>query len=223
MTHSTGPGRRDAGQALPFYIVAVAGLLFLAFAFFAVGQAAAKRNDAQSAADAAALAAGQKYRDQLGEGLLDALLSGTDPGDLLDGRGIGSGEACAQAERFAQRNRAGATCEPSSWPTSFAVKVTTDDTVGHSVVDVTESTHAEAAATSVVEPRCSLRPGPTPSPSPSSSATPPATGGDDGDDGQGDGPAPVRLLCEGKEWTVDPAHPQDLPEASDLFSVRLTE
>ncbi|WP_194292244.1 pilus assembly protein TadG-related protein [Streptomyces jumonjinensis] len=35
----------------------VAGLLFLALAFFAVGQAGASRNGTQSGADAAALAA----------------------------------------------------------------------------------------------------------------------------------------------------------------------
>jgi hypothetical protein len=39
----------DAGQAFPIYIVVVGGLLFLAFAYFAVGQAAANRNGAQTA------------------------------------------------------------------------------------------------------------------------------------------------------------------------------
>jgi len=60
-------GRGDAGQAFPIYITVVAGLLFLAFAYLAVGQAAANRNGAQTAADAAALAAAQDTRDQLAE------------------------------------------------------------------------------------------------------------------------------------------------------------
>ncbi|MGV9241848.1 pilus assembly protein TadG-related protein, partial [Streptomyces nigra] len=52
------PHRRgDTGQAFPIYITVAAGLLFLAFAYLAVGQAAANRNGAQTAADAAALAA----------------------------------------------------------------------------------------------------------------------------------------------------------------------
>ncbi|MFE7120718.1 pilus assembly protein TadG-related protein, partial [Streptomyces sp. NPDC057654] len=64
----TRPARRalgDAGQAFPIYITAVVGILFLALAFFAVGQAGAKKNGAQTAADASALAAAQDYRDQL--------------------------------------------------------------------------------------------------------------------------------------------------------------
>ena len=56
---------RDDGQAFPIYITVVGGLLFLAFAYFAVGQAAVNRNGAQTAADAAALAAAQEARDQL--------------------------------------------------------------------------------------------------------------------------------------------------------------
>lgn len=61
------PPRRysDAGQAFPIYITVVAGLLFLAFAYLAVGQAAVNRGGAQTAADAAALAAAQDTRDQL--------------------------------------------------------------------------------------------------------------------------------------------------------------
>lgn len=62
----TAKPRGDAGQAFPIYVVMVAGLLFLAFAFFAVGKASATRNEAQGAADAAALAAAQDARDTLG-------------------------------------------------------------------------------------------------------------------------------------------------------------
>ncbi|MFI2238874.1 pilus assembly protein TadG-related protein [Streptomyces chrestomyceticus] len=221
----------DAGQAFPLYIVAVAGLLLLAFAFFAVGQAAATRNTAQTAADAAALAAGQKYRDQLSTELLDAIRTGAPWKDLLGGRGVPGAEACANAQWFAGRNDADATCTAGSYPTSFAVEADTRKTVGRSVIPGTENTHASARARAVVEPRCT--PGPEPEPTP----TPTPTPGEGDDPGQGDGddqgdggdpptndPPTVNLTCEdGKEWTVDPADPRDLPEAADLFSVRLAE
>lgn len=233
----TRHGRRDAGQAFPVYIVAVGGLLFLALAFFAVGQAAATRNGAQTAADAAALAAGQTYRDLLTKSLLDGLRDGsyaTDPAawkDLLNGRGAPSDAACASADWFAGRNGAdvsGLGCVPDSWPTSFAVTVTTRNTVGNSVIPMTRSTHAKSAATSVVGPRCTLA-APAPAPAPADGGGGPGgEGGTGGADGKGggkgkDGPghAPVELRCDGKRWALDPDHLQDLPEASDLFSVRL--
>ncbi|MEV5599137.1 pilus assembly protein TadG-related protein [Streptomyces sp. NPDC052496] len=223
---------RDAGQAFPVYLVAVAGLLFLAFAFFAVGQAAATRNSAQTAADAAALAAGQKYRDQLRTELLDAVRTGAPWEDLLGGRGVPGDEACANAQRFAGRNDADATCTPGSYPTSFAVEADTRKTVGRSVIPGTENTHASARARAVVEPRCTPGPEPEPEPGDEEGGTPPADEppADDppADDPPADDPPPgppaAHLTCEdGKEWTVDPAAPDDLPEAADLFSVRLAE
>lgn len=65
--------RPDAGQAFPIYIMMVAGLLFLALAFFAVGKASALRNEAQGAADASALAAGQSAREQFEAPFIEAL------------------------------------------------------------------------------------------------------------------------------------------------------
>ncbi|MFH9421395.1 pilus assembly protein TadG-related protein [Streptomyces sp. NPDC017529] len=217
------PRARDAGQAFPFYIVAVAALLFLAFAFFAVGQAAATRNSAQTAADAAALAAGQKYRDQLTEKLLGAIRTGAPWEDFLGARGVPGDEACQNAQWFAGRNDADVRCTPGSYPTSFAVRADTRKTVGRSVIPGTENTHASAEARAVVAPRCTAGPARPPEP------------GDDSAPGQGDGdgppagdpPAgdpPVDLDCEdGVDWTIDPADPRGLPEAADLFSVRLAE
>ncbi|MEU8784184.1 pilus assembly protein TadG-related protein [Streptomyces sp. NPDC048637] len=226
--------RRDAGQAFPLYIVAVGGLLFLALAFFAVGQAAATRNGAQTAADAAALAAGQKYRELLRKGVLDGLRDGsyrTDPTaweELLNGRGAPSEEACASARWFAGRNGAavsGSGCTPDSWPTSFAVQVTTRNAVGNSVIPVTRSKHASAEAKSVVGPRCTL------DPAKDDTGGADGKGGKDGKDGKDDeggkgakdedAPAPVEITCDGKRWTLDPAHLAELPDAADLFSVRL--
>ncbi|KAA6215441.1 hypothetical protein CP973_34695 [Streptomyces albofaciens JCM 4342] len=226
-----GGARRlqDSGQAFPVYIVAVAGLLFLALAFFAVGQAAAVRNSAQTAADAAALAAGQKYRDQLSTELLDAVRTGAPWQDFLDGRGVPGDEACGNAQWFAGRNDADATCTPGSYPTSFAVKADTRKTVGRSVIPGTEGKHASARAKAVVEPRCVA--GPEREPEPGTGREPePGTGREpEPGTGQGDDrPAPgsaLDLVCEhGKKWTIDLADPRgELPEASDLFSVRLAE
>ncbi|MFF4601783.1 pilus assembly protein TadG-related protein [Streptomyces sp. NPDC001339] len=226
--------RRDAGQAFPLYIVAVGGLLFLALAFFAVGQAAATRNGAQTAADAAALAAGHKYRELLTKDLLDGLRDGRYAGDrdawgdLLNGRGAPSAAACASADWFAGRNDAGVTsCTPDSWPTSFAVTVRTRNTVGRSVIPGTDSTHASAEARSVVGPRCALTPG-----TDAKGKDGPEGKGKDGPEGKGEDdpkpgpapgpkPAPVTLTCDGKRWTLDPDDLHHLPDATDLFSVRL--
>ncbi|MEV7377856.1 pilus assembly protein TadG-related protein [Streptomyces lydicus] len=239
-THTRRSGR-DAGQAFPLYIVAVGGLLFLALAFFAVGQAAATRNGAQTAADAAALAAGQKYRDLLTEDLLDGLRDGSYQSDraawedLLNGRGAPSPAACDSARWFAGRNDAGLdACTPDSWPTSFAVRVTTRKAVGRSVIPATSSAHGEAEAKAVVGPRCTAAPATGDDGGKGDGG---GSGGTDGDGGKGGkggkggdggkggkdspGSAPVKLRCDGKEWTLDPAHLQDPPDASDLFSVRL--
>ncbi|MFH8569043.1 pilus assembly protein TadG-related protein [Streptomyces sp. NPDC017993] len=232
--------RRDAGQAFPLYIVAVGGLLFLALAFFAVGQAAATRNGAQTAADAAALAAGQKYRDQLSTALLDAIRAGGGDDDasawedLVNGRGVPSAAACAAADWFAGQNDAAvSTCTPDSWPTSFAVTVKTRNTVGDSVIPGTENRHASAKAQSVVGPRCTIDTPPSDDGGPTGgTAGKDGAGGeggkggegdteDEGGEGKGDKPPPVTLLCDGRSWTLDPDKPQDLPDASDLFSVRL--
>ncbi|MGD3107906.1 pilus assembly protein TadG-related protein [Streptomyces sp. YGL11-2] len=216
--------RRDAGQTLPIYIVAIGGLLFLALAFFAVGQAAATRNGAQTAADAAALAAGQKYREELGTSFLDALRNSTgDPTawqDLLNGRGAPSAAACRSADWYAGRNDAAvSSCTPDSWPTSFAVTVKTRNTVGRSVIPGTEDEHAAARAKAIVEPRCTLgAPTPPPGTLPAPTPTPTPTG-----DGKGTGSAPITLTCDGKGWTLDPAHLRALPAAADLFSVRLAQ
>ncbi|WKX72300.1 pilus assembly protein TadG-related protein [Streptomyces sp. XD-27] len=146
----------DAGQAFPIYITAVAGLLFLALVFFAVGQAGAARNGGQTAADAAALAAAQNYRDQLRTSLQKAIGSGgRDWSDILAGRGVRADGACDDARWFAGRNDADVTaCRPGYLPASFTVTVRTRHTVGKSVVPGTERRHATAKAKAVVEPRC---------------------------------------------------------------------
>ncbi|MDF9815337.1 hypothetical protein M2266_004568 [Streptomyces sp. SPB162] len=143
------------------YIVAVAALFFLAFAFFAVGQASVVRNSAQTAADASALAAARSARDDVKDAFNKALREGDLPrlGDLLAGAGMQGAGACEAAETMAVANHADRqTCERVDGPPGYAVGVRTQGTVGKSVIEGTEDKHAVAHATAVVDPRCTVGP-----------------------------------------------------------------
>ena len=83
----------------------VAGLLFLAFAYLAVGQAAANRNGAQTAADAAALAAAQETRNQMAGDWLEVVDDPTKWQDILDGDNAVF-DACWRAYELADQNDA---------------------------------------------------------------------------------------------------------------------
>ncbi|MET8661115.1 MULTISPECIES: pilus assembly protein TadG-related protein [Streptomyces] len=145
--------RGDAGQAFPIYIVMVAGLLFLALAFFAVGKAAALRNGSQGAADAAALAAAQKARDDFGTGFYASL-----PGNTLDVfLGAPFVPPCSEAERLANANEADMTlCVPSNGylRDTITVEVKGRDPVDSPVLPGSRSKFAEAEATALIEFRC---------------------------------------------------------------------
>ncbi|MEU6255555.1 pilus assembly protein TadG-related protein [Streptomyces sp. NPDC047043] len=200
-------GRRygDAGQAFPIYITVVGGLLFLAFAYFAVGQAAANRNGAQTAADAAALAAAQETRDQLAGMWVDNVLDPTQWQDILNGnKAVLNG--CPRADQLAAQNDAhvdGPTggCQPSLVPLSYTVFVKADKPVGESIVPGTENHYAHAHATAVIESLCTFKP--------------PAE----------DAGADVlpRLSCKDRDWDLDPDDLTDLPGPEDLFDVHLAD
>ncbi|WNI19756.1 pilus assembly protein TadG-related protein [Streptomyces sp. ITFR-21] len=140
----------------------MAALFFLSFAYLAVGQASVARNGAQTAADAAALAAAREERDLLGNQFLAALLAG-DQAALRQLLTYAAGEAgCggapgAAAADYAADNQAELTdCAPVFGPPGFRVAVRTLGTVGPSVVPGTEDIKAVAHATAVLEPRCTL-------------------------------------------------------------------
>ncbi|MFK0232434.1 pilus assembly protein TadG-related protein [Streptomyces vinaceus] len=200
----------DKGQAFPIYIVLVAGLLFAGFAFFVVGMAGTTRSNAQGAADAAALAAAREARDNVFLGLDLLALKPADwekivNGDLLDGTG-----ACGAAAEFAALNNASANCTAAI--PQFTVMVTTNDTVGKSVIPASGDMRGKATAKARIEPRCSLgsAPTPTPTPTPSPSATP--------------GAGTVTFECSGKALSLDPAKPGPLSQlARALFAVRLVD
>ncbi len=208
MTDRTG----DQGQAFPIYVVVVAGLLFAAFAFFAVGQAAVTRSDAQGAADAAALAAAREARDHLVPGLDLAALKPKDWEDVLGGKRLDlNGETCEQAALFAAKNDATATCTGKAL--SFTVEAKTNGTVGRSVIPGTDTMHGTASATAVIEPRCHLGSLPAPTRSP-----------DSADTGAGE-PGTIEIQCKGgKKLDFDPLKPKTWRTlARTLFDVRLTD
>ncbi|MER5968590.1 hypothetical protein ABT112_02395 [Streptomyces sp. NPDC002055] len=213
----------------------MAGLLFLAFAYFAVAQAVDRRSGGQTAADAAALAAAQDARAQLRTALLDPLLDLGDLLDLLNGQGVEFATACAEAQSFAARNDAdvvgGEGCRRVD--DGFTVTVETRSTVGDSIVPGTENRHARATATAVVEPLCRVAPTPsgTASGRPDDGATGPADdepeetdepGGEEDPEADEEKPG-LELDCDGQVWVIGPGDGAPLPEAADLFSVHLRD
>lgn len=190
----------DAGQAFPIYITVVGGLLLLAFAYLAVGQAAANRNGAQTAADAAALAAAQDTRDQLAQQWAEEIRDPAKWQDIFEGAPAVK-ESCPRAYELAAENEAHVTsCAPTG-PLGYEVEVEADKSVGDSVVPGTEDVHAKASAKAVIEPLCTFE---LPGESTADAALP-------------------RLTCKDRDWDVDPAQPADLPEPKDLFDVHLAE
>ncbi|HEY5833567.1 pilus assembly protein TadG-related protein [Streptomyces sp.] len=181
------------------YIVAMSALFFLAFAYFAVGQAAVTRNSAQTAADAAALAAARELRDEVKVDFLRAL-TGDDLdalARLLANAGTDDGSACAAAGTYADDNQAELRgCDPVSGPPGYTVTVRTLGTVGSSVIDGTEDKHAEATATAVVEPRCTF--------------------------GDKDGHT-IRFACRDGDLTIDPTADGFTLDLSAFYSVHLSK
>lgn len=174
------------------------GLLLLAFTFFVFAQAAVVRSGAQSAADAAALAAAQEARDQMFENLLGAA-DEEDAEDALEGIDE-TGSACEEAARLAARNDAEVTsCQAADVGREYTVDVVSTDTVGDSVIPGTEEQTARTQATAVIGALC--------------------------DDAEEDGDR-IELSCEDRDWTIDPDDEDsgdDVPEARDLFEVYLED
>lgn len=179
----------------------VAGLLFLAFAYLAVGQAAANRNGAQTAADAAALAAAQDARDQLAGKWTDMVRDPTKWRDILHGIAQGLAPSCPRAAELAAQNDASLTgCDEDGL--DFRVEVRTDKSVGDSIIPGTEDVRSKAHALAVIDPLCDV-------------------------EAPGEGPAGdvlPEITCKGdRNWTPDPDDPASLPEPQDLFRVHLAD
>ncbi|MFD8674700.1 pilus assembly protein TadG-related protein [Streptomyces seoulensis] len=186
----------DAGQVFPIYITVVAGLLFLALAYLAVGQAAVNRSGAQTAADAAALAAAQEARDQLADTWVDDLLDPTKWGDIFDGTAPVDNPCWRAGELAAQNDAQLDGCDGGAL--EYTADVTTNKTVGHSVVPGTDGLKATASATAVIKPLCTF-------------------------DLVGAGHALPQLDCDGILWDLKPDGGGDLPGPEDLFDVHLAD
>lgn len=176
-------------------------------AFFTFAQAASARNGAQSAADAAALAAAQQARDELLLDLGEAIEAGN--GDWLNwidlsGGLPAEGEATTAAAELAAQNNS--TLEGAALLTEvdgdpgFQVDVVTDFTVGDSIIPGTEDMTAKAQAVAVIQPRCDFDVNANPA-------------------------QPVTLDCDGVPVDIDPENFDlgDLPDASVMFSVYLAK
>lgn len=177
----------------------MAALLFLGVAYFAVAQATVLRNNTQTAADAAALAAARANRDELAAAFLVALQGGdlVQLGHLLAEGGLDDGEPCAAADAYAGDNDAEVTsCDRVDGPTGYTVGVISKGTVGSSVVDGTETKKAKATATAVVEPRCAL------------------------DDKDG---TAIHFTCHGDVLSVDPTAGDFRLDLSTFYSVHLSK
>jgi hypothetical protein len=191
----------DAGQAFPIYITVVGGLLFLAFAYFAVGQAAVNRNGAQTAADAAALAAAQDTRDQLAGKWVGDVLDPTKWQGIFDGDADGLLPSCGRADLLAAQNDAGViSCAPDG-PLGFNVEVQTNKPIGDSVIPATKNRKSHAYAIAVIEPLCKFK-------------LPAEDAADD---------TLPRLSCKDKNWDLNPDDLTDLPGPEDLFDVHLAD
>ncbi|MET7701846.1 pilus assembly protein TadG-related protein [Streptomyces sp. NPDC005485] len=193
----------DRGQTLPIYIWLTGILLFVAFAFFAFAQAASARNGAQSAADAAALAAAQDARDELMDQLGGAIGQDDNWLDWLDGglNPAGTGAAAAAQELAAENDatlEGGVQQVVSSGYPGYRADIQTNYTVGDSIIPGTEGMQARAHAVAVIQPRCDF-------------------------DLDADPKKSVELDCDGEIVNIDPEDfdPDDLPDASVLFSVHL--
>ena len=175
----------------------VAGLLFLALAYLAVGQAAVNRSGAQTAADAAALAAAQATRDQLAGMWAQELGDPAKWQAIFDGEG--ADDYCPRADQLAAQNHATARCTFRP-PLSYVVDARTNKSVGRSVVPGTENVYSTAHATAVIEPLCKL----------------PGDGTEEA--------TPPQLVCEDdKVWHPRPDDPTGLPKPEDLFDVHLAD
>ncbi|MGA5225226.1 pilus assembly protein TadG-related protein [Streptomyces koyangensis] len=191
----------DAGQALPLFIWVTGIVLFAAFAFFAFAQGAVARNGAQTAADAAALAAANDTREELAEGLVRAVEEGEEWLDWLEGRGALGGTARSEAARLAGANSATVSGfgveETNGWP-GYRVSVEMNDSVGDSIIPGTEGMYAKAVAVSVVEPLCEVL----------------------ADDSN------ISFRCSNGgeyEFDADDMSFDDLPDLADMYSVHLVK
>ncbi|WP_274040980.1 pilus assembly protein TadG-related protein [Streptomyces iconiensis] len=180
------------------YGVVITGLLFLAFAFFAVAQASTVRNGGQTAADAAALAAAQDDRDELFDGFLEALDDGAAWQDWLNGIAAIAGDGCGEADDFAAQNESDVlSCDEvtRNGDNGYTVKIETRFDTGKTFVPGADNKKARATATAVIKPLCDFD----------------------------EGAEEIEITCDGEDFSIDPEDEDIDLKPADLFSVVLVD
>lgn len=179
----------------------VAGLLLLALAYLAVGQAAVNRSGAQTAADAAALAAAQDERDQLTDQWVKVLRDPAKWWNVFHGR-VPIDSPCLRAGQLAVQNDASLNnCSPSGL-LKYRVDVQANESVGRSVVPGSENYKSTAFAIAEVQPLCKF------------------TLPDEGAKGD---ELPDLTCKDDKVWHLKPDDSTGLPKPEDLFDVHLAD
>jgi hypothetical protein len=150
------------------------------------------------------LAAAQDARDELMDRLGNAIGQHDNWLDWLDGvqHPEGTGAAVAAQQLAAENDSAlqGVQQVTRNGYRGYQADIQTNYTVGNSIIPGTEGMRAKAHAIAVIQPRCDFDPDVDPK-------------------------KPVELNCAGETVNIDPGnfHPEDLPDASVLFSVHLAE
>src|SRR4051794_13131639 len=130
-------GRRESGQILPGLLVVLLAILAVGVLFFQVGKAAVLKSQAQTAADAAALAGATDIRDQL---LAQYASSGSTSLTAID-----YSRAEAKMRDYAHKNGGTIVGRPVFMGVDVKVTVTTDQTLGRDAKSFgEENTRGEA-------------------------------------------------------------------------------
>lgn len=135
--------RRQDGQMLPLIVVVLFAIVAVGVLTVQIGRAAVLRSDAQTAADAAALAAVRNIRDQLAAMVAR---TGTSSFELIDDRAV-----YAAAAAYAARNHAHLTGGPQRSGADVRVWVATEKTQGPDAPSGQEDSRGRARARARLE------------------------------------------------------------------------
>jgi hypothetical protein len=143
LANMAADARAQDGQMLPLVILVLAGIVGFGMLVAYLGKAAVMRSDAQTAADAAALAAVKNVQAQLSE---QVARTGTSSFTLID-----DARVKAAAEDYAQRNGGHLARDPERHGADIRVWVETDRTRGEHAPDGHADDRGEARARARVQ------------------------------------------------------------------------
>jgi hypothetical protein len=135
--------RRETGQMLPVVVMVMLGIVGLGLVAVQIGKATVLRSDAQTAADAAALAAVREVRNQLAQ---QVAATGTSSFELIDDVRVN-----AMAADYAAKNEAHLTRPVQRHGADVRVWVTTNHKLGPGAGKASEDEDGEARARARLE------------------------------------------------------------------------